>query len=97
MVHAHRPAQLDDAAALLDVRQRSILELAAMGLPAGEAEAWAARSSSSPGCRGNCAISRFGLSKLMALWPDGAPFAAIFWRGFIRLPNLPGTAWRPPC
>jgi len=43
MAQAHRPAQLDDAAALLDVRRRSILELAAMGLPAGEAEAWAAK------------------------------------------------------
>ena len=39
----HRPATLDDAAALFDLRQRSILELAAKGLPAGEAEAWAAK------------------------------------------------------
>ena len=40
---AHRPATLDDAAALLDLRRRSILELAAQGLPAGEAETWAAK------------------------------------------------------
>jgi putative acetyltransferase len=39
----HRPAILDDAAALFEVRRRSILELAAGGLPAGEAEAWAAK------------------------------------------------------
>jgi putative acetyltransferase len=39
----HRPAALDDAAALLDLRRRSILELAARGLPAAEAEAWAAK------------------------------------------------------
>ena len=39
----HRPATLADAAALLDLRRRSILELATKGLPAGEAEAWAAK------------------------------------------------------
>ncbi len=39
----HRPATLDDAAALLDLRRRSILELASRGLPAGEAESWAAK------------------------------------------------------
>jgi GNAT superfamily N-acetyltransferase len=39
----HRPATLADAAALFDLRRRSILELAAKGLPAGEAEAWAAK------------------------------------------------------
>src|SRR5262249_40490341 len=39
----HRPATHDDAAALFDVRRRSILELATRGLPAGEAEAWAAK------------------------------------------------------
>ena len=43
MAHVHRPARLDDAAVLLDVRQRSILELASRGLPAGEAEIWAAK------------------------------------------------------
>src|SRR6201982_984897 len=40
---AHRPDTLEDAAALLDLRRRSILELAAQGLPAGEAETWAAK------------------------------------------------------
>jgi putative acetyltransferase len=39
----HRPATLDDAAVLLELRRRSILELAAEGLPAGEAETWAAK------------------------------------------------------
>ena len=39
----HRPAILADAAALFDLRRRSILELAAKGLPAGEAETWAAK------------------------------------------------------
>jgi GNAT superfamily N-acetyltransferase len=39
----HRPATLDDAAALFDLRRRSILELASKGLPAGEAEIWAAK------------------------------------------------------
>jgi putative acetyltransferase len=43
MAQFHRPATLDDAAALFDLRRRSILELAAPGLPAGEAEAWAAK------------------------------------------------------
>jgi putative acetyltransferase len=43
MTQVHRPATLDDAAALFDLRRRSILELAARGLPAGEAEAWAAK------------------------------------------------------
>ena len=43
MAAVHRPATLGDAPALLDLRQRSILELAARGLPAGEAEAWAAK------------------------------------------------------
>jgi putative acetyltransferase len=43
MVAAHRPATLDDAAALFDLRRRSILELAAKGLPGGEAETWAAK------------------------------------------------------
>jgi len=42
---AHRRGIRDDAAALLDLRRRSILELAARGLPAGEAEAWAAKLS----------------------------------------------------
>jgi putative acetyltransferase len=42
MAQIHRPATLDDAAALFELRRRSILELAAPGLPAGEAEAWAA-------------------------------------------------------
>src|SRR5580700_11262824 len=43
MAAVHRPATLDDAAALFDLRRRSILELAIKGLPAGEAEAWAAK------------------------------------------------------
>jgi putative acetyltransferase len=43
MTGVHRPATLDDAAALLDLRRRSILELASRGLPAGEAETWAAK------------------------------------------------------
>jgi putative acetyltransferase len=43
MVALHRPATLGDAAALLDLRRRSILELAVRGLPAGEAETWAAK------------------------------------------------------
>ncbi len=43
MTIVHRPATPDDAAALFDLRQRSILELAGKGLPAGEAEAWAAK------------------------------------------------------
>jgi len=43
MTVAHRPATLDDAPALFDLRRRSILELAIGGLPAGEAEAWAAK------------------------------------------------------
>jgi putative acetyltransferase len=43
MAAVHRPATLDDAAALFDLRRRSILELAAKGLPAGEAETWAAK------------------------------------------------------
>ena len=43
MAPVHRPATLDDAATLFDLRRRSILELAATGLPAGEAEAWAAK------------------------------------------------------
>jgi putative acetyltransferase len=42
MTVVHRPAVLADAPALFDLRQRSILELAGKGLPAGEAEAWAA-------------------------------------------------------
>ena|SRR5436190_8148318 len=41
MAPVHRLATTDDAAALFDLRRRSILELAAPGLPAGEAEAWA--------------------------------------------------------
>jgi len=40
MAPVHRLATTDDAAALFDLRRRSILELAAPGLPAGEAEAW---------------------------------------------------------
>ena len=43
MAQLHRPATLDDAAALFELRRRSILELAARGLPSGEAEAWAAK------------------------------------------------------
>jgi putative acetyltransferase len=43
MAQLHRPATFDDAAALFDLRRRSILELAARGLPAGEAETWAAK------------------------------------------------------
>jgi putative acetyltransferase len=43
MTAVHRAATTDDAATLFDLRRRSILELAAMGLPAGEAEAWAAK------------------------------------------------------
>jgi putative acetyltransferase len=43
MTVVHRPAVLADAPALFDLRQRSILELAGKGLPAGEAEAWAAK------------------------------------------------------
>jgi putative acetyltransferase len=43
MTQVHRPATLDDATALFDLRRRSILELAIKGLPAGEAEAWAAK------------------------------------------------------
>jgi putative acetyltransferase len=39
----HRLATLDDAAALFDLRRRSILGLAARGLPSGEAEAWVAK------------------------------------------------------
>jgi putative acetyltransferase len=43
MAPIHRPATLDDAAALFGMRRRSILELASRGLPAGEAEIWAAK------------------------------------------------------
>jgi len=43
MAAVHRRAFLDDVAALLDLRRRSILELASRGLPAGEAETWAAK------------------------------------------------------
>lgn len=43
MAAVHRLATLDDAAALFDLRRRSILELAARRLPSGEAEAWVAR------------------------------------------------------
>src|ERR1700761_5987237 len=43
MSAVHRPAVPDDAPALFEVRRRSLLELAAKGLPAGEAEAWAAK------------------------------------------------------
>lgn len=43
MAAIHGLSTLDDAAALFDVRRRSILELAARRLPAGEAEAWVAR------------------------------------------------------
>jgi putative acetyltransferase len=43
MAAVHRPATLEDAQVLFDLRRRSILELAASGLPAGEAEAWAAK------------------------------------------------------
>ncbi len=43
MTVVHRPATLDDAAALFDLRRRSILELAIEGMSAGEAEAWAAK------------------------------------------------------
>src|SRR3954453_16721401 len=43
MAVVHRPATLDDTAALYDLRRRSILEIAATGLPAGEAEAWVAK------------------------------------------------------
>jgi putative acetyltransferase len=38
----HRPASPDDALRLLDVRRRSILELAPKGMPAEEAATWAA-------------------------------------------------------
>jgi putative acetyltransferase len=41
MAPVHRPATIDDAPALFDLRRRSIVEIAAKGLPAGEAEAWA--------------------------------------------------------
>jgi len=43
MAAVHRPATLEDASVLFDLRRRSILELAATGLHAGEAEAWAGR------------------------------------------------------
>jgi putative acetyltransferase len=43
MAAVHRLATPDDAAALFDLRRRSILELAARGLPSGEAEAWVAK------------------------------------------------------
>jgi putative acetyltransferase len=37
----HRPATLDDATRLFEVRRRSILELAPSGMSVGDAEAWA--------------------------------------------------------
>jgi len=37
----HRPATLDDAPRLFEVRRRSILELAPSGMPVADAEAWA--------------------------------------------------------
>ena len=43
MATVYRPATDDDAAALFDLRRRSILELAARGLPAGDAAAWVAK------------------------------------------------------
>jgi putative acetyltransferase len=43
MTVVHRAATADDAATLFDLRHRSILELAVRGLPAGEAESWAAK------------------------------------------------------
>jgi putative acetyltransferase len=39
----HRPASLDDVTQLFEVRRRSILELAPLGMSVGEAEAWAMR------------------------------------------------------
>jgi putative acetyltransferase len=43
VVALHRLATPDDAAALFDLRRRSIVDLAARGLPSGEAEAWVAK------------------------------------------------------
>jgi putative acetyltransferase len=43
MITVHRPATHDDAIALFEVRRRSILELAPRGMPAEEAETWAAQ------------------------------------------------------
>ena len=43
MAAVHRPATLDDAVDLFDLRRRSILELAVGELTAGEAEVWAAK------------------------------------------------------
>jgi len=43
----HRLAMLSDASRLLDLRQRSILELAPPAMPATEAKAWAARLTAS--------------------------------------------------
>ncbi len=37
----HRPATLDDAPRLFEVRRRSILELAPSGMPVEDAEVWA--------------------------------------------------------
>jgi len=39
----HRPARLDDATRLFEVRRRSILELAPSGMSVENAEAWATR------------------------------------------------------
>jgi putative acetyltransferase len=39
----HRPARLDDASRLFEVRRRSILELAPSGMSVENAEAWATR------------------------------------------------------
>lgn len=43
MAAVHRLATTADVAGLFDLRRRSILELAARGLPSGEAEAWVAK------------------------------------------------------
>jgi len=39
----HRLARLEDAARLFEVRRRSILELAPLGMPVADAEAWATK------------------------------------------------------
>jgi putative acetyltransferase len=39
----HRPATLDDATCLFEVRRRSILELAPSGMPVADAKAWATK------------------------------------------------------
>jgi putative acetyltransferase len=85
----YRLAKREDAGGLYDIRRRSILELAPPAMPEAAAQAWASQLTLT-GMERKLRELEVWVAELDGIVVGWGPFAAVIWRGFIPLRNLPG-------